>query len=82
MSTRELTCQELVELVTEYLDDALPEDDRARFEEHLTACAGCRAHLDQVRETIRILGSVPGETLSVRAERDLLEAFRGWKRDA
>ena len=82
MSTRELTCQELVELVTEYLDDALPEDDRARFEEHLTTCAGCRAHLDQVRETIRILGSVPGETLSVRAERDLLEAFRGWKRDA
>ena len=52
-----LTCQELVELVTEYLDDALPPRDRERFEEHLLTCPGCQAHLTQMRETIRILGT-------------------------
>lgn len=81
MSTDYLTCQELVELVTEYLEDALPERDRERFEEHLMTCPSCQAHLTQVQETIRIVGSVTPETLSERAERDLLAAFRGWKRD-
>ena len=82
MSTDQLTCQELVELVTEYLDGALTARDRDRFEEHLTACAGCRIHLAQVRATIRALGRIPPEPLSERAERDLLAAFRGWKRNA
>jgi len=81
MSTGELTCQELVELVTEYLEHALPPRERNRFEEHLTTCPGCRIHLAQVQETIRALGRVPPESLSERAERDLLAAFRGWKRN-
>jgi anti-sigma factor RsiW len=81
MSTADLTCQELVELVTEYLEGALPERDRERFEEHLMTCPPCQAHLAQVQETIRIVGSVTPESLSERAERELLEAFRGWKRD-
>lgn len=75
-----LTCQEMVELVTEYLENALPPRDRDRFEEHLMTCPSCQAHLTQVQETIRIMGSVSEEVLSERAERDLLEAFRGWKR--
>jgi anti-sigma factor RsiW len=75
-----MTCQELVELVTEYLDGALPPRDRERFEEHLATCPGCEAHLTQVRETIGVLGHVPPEALSERAERDLLAAFRNWKR--
>jgi anti-sigma factor RsiW len=81
MSTDCITCQGLVELVTEYLEDALPERDRERFEEHLTTCPGCQAHLTQVQETIRIVGRVTPESLSERAERELLEALRGWKRD-
>jgi anti-sigma factor RsiW len=76
----DLTCQELVELVTEYLEDALPQRDRDRFEEHLLACPPCQAHLAQVRETIRITGSVSAESLSPGAQRELLDAFRGWKR--
>jgi anti-sigma factor RsiW len=76
----DLTCRELVELVTEYLEDALSERERARFEAHLVSCPGCGAHLAQVRETIRILGTVPPESLSEEAERDLLAAFRGWAR--
>jgi anti-sigma factor RsiW len=76
----DLTCQELVELVTEYLENALPPHDRDRFEEHLTTCPPCQSHLTQVRETIRIVGSLSTESLSAQAERDLLQAFRGWKR--
>jgi anti-sigma factor RsiW len=75
-----MTCQELVELVTEYLDGALPAPERARFEEHVAACEGCRHHLAQVQETIRIAGSLPPERLPESAREDLLAAFRGWKR--
>jgi anti-sigma factor RsiW len=75
-----MTCQELVELVTEYLDGALPPPERARFEQHLAACEGCRRHLAQVQETIRVAGSLPPERLPDGAREDLLAAFRGWKR--
>ena len=81
MSTDDyLTCKELVELVTEYLEGALTPDDRARFEEHLLTCPGCHAHIDQIRGTIGVLGRVQEEALSLDTERSLLEAFRGWKR--
>lgn len=74
-----LTCQELVELVTEYLDGALDPRNRARFEEHVMTCPPCHAHIDQMRQTIDVLGQVSEETLSDAAEHDLLEAFRGWR---
>ena len=54
-----LSCRELVELVTEYLDDTLSRRDRTRFEEHLADCPGCRAYLDQMRKTIRTLRALP-----------------------
>lgn len=81
MSTDYLTCAELVELVTEYLEDSLTPDERGRFEEHIMTCPPCRAHLEQMRRTIRVLGHVPADSLSPAAERNLLEAFRGWQRD-
>jgi anti-sigma factor RsiW len=81
MSQDYLTCRELVELVTEYLDGALDSRDRARFEEHVMTCPPCRAHIDQMRRTIDVLGHVPEESLTDAAEQDLLEAFRGWRRD-
>ena len=52
----EMTCQELVELVTEYLEGALPASDRRRFDEHLAECPHCVAYLDQMRITIRLVG--------------------------
>ena len=51
----DVTCRELVELVTDYLEGALDLDDRARFEAHLDSCEGCRAYLSQMRTTIRVL---------------------------
>jgi anti-sigma factor RsiW len=80
MSVDYLTCQELVELVTEYLEDTLPAADRARFEEHVMTCPPCRAHIDQMRRTIEVIGTLSPEALSPTAEEDLLTAFRDWKR--
>ena len=76
----ELPCRELVELVTDYLEERLSANDRQRFEEHLAACDACRAYLEQFRRTIRALGRLPQETLSPDAQRTLLDAFRGWIR--
>jgi anti-sigma factor RsiW len=75
-----MTCKELVELVTEYLDGALPPREVARFEEHIVSCPPCHAHLEQMRRTIEVVGRLPAEALSPDAEQDLREAFRSWKR--
>jgi anti-sigma factor (TIGR02949 family) len=79
LPSAELSCQELVELVTAYLDGALGPVERTRFEEHLAACPGCTIHLDQVRRTIAALGHLTEETLPPAARERLLEAFRSWK---
>ena len=75
-----LSCQELVELVTAYLEGALPAPDRARFEEHLASCTGCHRYVEQMRTTIRLVGRLTPSDLSADAERDLLAAFRSWRR--
>jgi anti-sigma factor RsiW len=74
---RELTCREIVELVTAYLEDALQPADRERFEEHLVFCDGCGNYLEQMRQTVRLSGRVEAE-LPGELEERLLEAFRGW----
>jgi len=74
-----LTCRELVELVTDYLEDALPSAERARFESHLGACEDCATYVRQMRETLVVLGQLPGETVSARAEAQLRATFREWK---
>lgn len=76
----ELPCRELVELVTDYLEDRLSPIDRARFEAHLAECEPCRTYLEQFRQTIRVLGRLPEESLSPEAREALLTAFRGWSR--
>lgn len=79
-SPHDLTCQELVELVTEYLEGALSAEDRERFEEHIAVCPPCRMHLKEMRETIRLLGDLTEESIRPRARDELLHAFRNWKR--
>ena len=74
----QLACQELVELVTAYLEGALPETEHARFEEHLAACGNCQLYLEQMRTTIELAGQLRVEDISPDAERELLEAFRSW----
>jgi anti-sigma factor RsiW len=76
----EMSCRELVELITDYLEDRLSSIDRARFEAHLAECEACRTYLDQFRQTIRVLGRLPEESLSLEARNTLLTAFRDWSR--
>lgn len=73
-----MTCQELVELVTAYLEGTLPEEARTAFEEHLEECAGCAAYLDQMRATVELLGQLPPASLSVTARDRLLSVFSDW----
>ena len=77
----DLTCQELVELVTDYLDEALTMRDRERFEAHLLDCDECPIYLEQIRGTIRAVGTLTEQRMSQMAKDDLLQHFRTWKRD-
>jgi anti-sigma factor RsiW len=74
-----LACRELVELVTEYLEDGLDASDRARFEAHIAACEHCSAYLEQMRVTLRVVGHIDPDELKPEVERELLDAFRDWK---
>ena len=78
----ELSCQELVELVTDYLEGMLPAEMRERFERHIAHCSGCQTYLEQMRAAIRVTGTLTRESLSPEAEVALLDAFRGWKRES
>ncbi|HEX9891675.1 MAG TPA: zf-HC2 domain-containing protein [Actinomycetota bacterium] len=73
-----MTCRELVHVVTDYLEGALPQADRARFEAHLAGCRGCRAYLDHMRMTLRATGRLTEDEVSPRARDALLAAFREW----
>ena len=78
-TAEEMACKELVELVTEYLEDTLPPAERARFEAHLAGCDGCTRYLEQMRLTINALGHLPEESIDPHARDELLKAFRDWK---
>lgn len=73
-----LSCQELVELVTDYLEDALGAADLRRFEEHISGCGNCTKYLAQLRQVIEVTGALEPEDLSPEAERELLAVFSGW----
>lgn len=73
-----LTCAEFVELVTAYLEGSLDRETEGRFVAHATSCEGCERYLDQFRQTIALMGSLSPESISPRARRDLLSAFRDW----
>jgi anti-sigma factor RsiW len=74
----DLPCQELVELVTAYLDGELDAETQARFEEHISGCSGCAAYLEQFRETIDLLGTLETKRLSDESVSAMRRAFREW----
>jgi anti-sigma factor RsiW len=73
-----LNCTEVIELITEYLEGALPLSEVARFETHLAGCDGCTRYLAQFRETIRLTGTLTEEQLAPEVKSELLDAFRDW----
>jgi anti-sigma factor RsiW len=74
-----VSCQELVELVTAYLDGSLSDPERDAFEEHLALCQGCETYLDQFRRTVDLVGELSAESLPAPARDRLLTAFRNWQ---
>jgi anti-sigma factor RsiW len=78
-SSDEITCGELVELVTAYLEGSLSAPERFRFEDHLSECPYCQTYLDQMRQTIRLLGELREEQLNPEARDELLSIFHDWK---
>jgi anti-sigma factor RsiW len=79
-TSEDLSCAELVELVTEYLEGTLPPEHRVRFEEHLVDCDGCSNYVQQMRTTIRLTGRLSEVQLDSRMKDALLATFRNWKR--
>jgi anti-sigma factor RsiW len=75
-----MKCRDVVELMTDYLEDALSPADRRRFEEHLTTCDGCTVYLEQLRTTMRLTGKIGNEVMPPELEAELLLTFRDWKR--
>ncbi len=76
----ELRCQELVELVTEYLDGALSATERVRFDAHLLECDPCVEYIDQVKVTVGVVGRLSEDELTAPVREHLLAHFRAWKR--
>ena len=76
---QEMACNELVELVSDYIEGRLPARDVARFDAHLESCEGCRTYVDQMRVTIDAFGHLPEKSITPGARDTLLEGFRGWK---
>jgi predicted anti-sigma-YlaC factor YlaD len=80
IDSHDLTCKEMVEIVTDYLEGSLNPEDRRRFEIHLQDCSGCRTYLEQMRQTIWALGRLSEQSVSLEAQAILLHAFRNWKK--
>ena len=74
----DVPCQDVVELLTDYLEGTLDPATTAAVEAHLAGCDACRIYVDQFRETIALLGRVPVDTLSPQAQAGLIDAFRAF----
>jgi anti-sigma factor RsiW len=77
-----LPCNEIVEMVSDYLEGDLDEPTAAALRAHLELCPGCERYVEQIRETIHTLGAITSESLSVEVQAELLEAFRTFRRPA
>lgn len=75
----EMACNELVEVVTEYLEGTLAEEDRHRLEAHLEECPYCIDYVEQFRETISATEALTLDSITPECRAELLEAFRGWR---
>jgi len=75
-----MNCRQVVELMTDYIEGILSTDERDRFEEHIAGCDGCRAYLAQMQTARNLAHRLADEPLPESIERELLDAFRNWRR--
>jgi anti-sigma factor RsiW len=76
-----MVCQQAVELVTDYLEGSLARRDRRRFEAHLRACPNCTAYVEQIRITIKLIGTVDTDELTPEAKQELGDLYRRWREE-
>lgn len=74
-----MTCRQVVELMTDYIEGSLSAADRARFEEHIAGCDGCTAYLAQLRMTLDLVGRLADEPVPAAIQVQLMDAFRDWR---
>jgi predicted anti-sigma-YlaC factor YlaD len=79
VNQNQLNCQEVVELVTDYLEQALLPEMQAQFEEHIAECPGCDTYLEQVQQTIMMLRKLSEQQMFPKTKQELVEIFRNWK---
>jgi anti-sigma factor RsiW len=79
-AAQHITCQEVVELITDYLEGALPSDEASLFEQHLNLCEGCVRYVAQIRTTVAAVGRLTPQHVPAETRERLLVAFRNWKR--
>ena len=75
-----MTCQDVVELVNDYLEGALDSGEARQFERHLSTCEGCTRYVEQMRDTIAAVGRLGHDTVPAQTRDRLLVAFRDWRR--
>jgi len=76
----EMSCKELVELVTDYLEGSLSPPDLRRFDLHIAKCDWCKIYIDQIRLTIKAAGRLSEDSIPPRVQAELLAVFRDWKK--
>lgn len=75
-----INCKETVELITEYLEQALLPEIEAQVKAHLATCPGCTVYLDQMQQTIQTLRQLTDETVAEETKQALLERFKAWQK--
>jgi anti-sigma factor RsiW len=76
-----MDCNELVEVITDYIEGDLPAEDVTIFEKHLAECPGCQTYLEQMRRVIRAAGKLEEQHIPSQGKEELLKVFRDWKKD-
>jgi anti-sigma factor RsiW len=77
---RAVVCQEWVEMVTDYLEGALPPRLQKAVTEHLAACPHCREYLEQMRRTIAVSRQLPADDVPADVVDALARAFADYRR--
>ena len=76
-----LSCQEMTEIMTDYLEGRMRFGTRMRFHMHLGMCRHCRRYLRQMRHTIRLSASLPREPAPDEVRDELMRRFKNWRKD-
>jgi len=79
VSVEDVRCQEIVEILTDFLEGAMPPAERIRLEQHLAMCEGCMNYLEQLRTSIHLLGGLDSDAVPPAVVAELLDEFRAWK---